>query len=394
MTNSVKSPVKVLRIINRFNLGGPIYNVTYLTKFLPESYETELIGGCATTSEHDATFILETYGVAFKKIDSMSRSIRLFGDIRTFLTIRKLIKTYKPTIVHTHASKAGALGRLAAKTMGVPVIIHTYHGHVFQGYFDPFVSRLIILFERFLGTLSTKIITISPEQQQEIVHKFNIVPLEKSCIIPLGFDLKRFEESHPKRNALRSDAKIGDKQCAVTIVGRLTPIKNHRLFIDAAALVLHEYPNEFKFFIVGDGELKTTLKAYIETTHPTCVQNIVFTSWIQDMTTLYPAMDLVCLTSINEGTPVSLIEAQASGIPVISTNVGGVKDIIKANETGIIMEGYSKEELASHLIQLHLNPSLRAKMSQNARNFVKETFTYQRLVEDMDRLYKNLLSNE
>lgn len=394
MTNSPESPIRVLRIINRFNVGGPVYNVTYLTKFLPKSYETMLIGGCATSTEQDATYILESQGVEYEKLESMSRSIRFFNDLRTFFVLIKLIKSYKPTIVHTHASKAGALGRIAAKIMGVPVIVHTYHGHVFQGYFNPLVTKLVILLERFLGRLSTKIITISPEQQQEIVYKFNIIPVEKTIVIPLGFDLKRFEESQTKRDELRNELGISDRQRAVAIVGRLAPIKNHRLFIDAAALVLREYPNEFIFYVVGDGELKTEIKSYIENTHPIVNKNLVFTSWIADMTTLYPAMDMVCLTSINEGTPVSLIEAQASGVPVISTNVGGVKDIVQANETGVIMEGNTAEELAKHLIQLHLNSSLRMKMSQNARNFVKEKFTYQRLVDDMDRLYKNLLANE
>jgi len=394
MTNSTESPVNVLRIINRFNVGGPVYNVTYLTKFLPKPYETKLIGGCATSSEQDATYILESHGVAYEKLDSMSRSIRFLGDLRTFFALIKLIKRYKPSIVHTHASKAGALGRIAAKLMGVPVIVHTYHGHVFHGYFNPMVTKLVILLERFLGRISTKIITISPEQQHEIVNKFKIVPLEKTSIIPLGFDLKRFEESYSKRNELRADAGIPTEQCAVAIVGRLAPIKNHRLFIDAAALVVRQYPNEFIFYVVGDGELKTEIKSYIENTYPLLNENIVFTSWIADMTTLYPAMDIVCLTSLNEGTPVSLIEAQASGIPVISTNVGGVKDIVQANETGIIMEGTSEDELAKHLIELYLNRSLRMKMSQNARNFVKEKFTYQRLVDDMDSLYKTLLSNE
>ena len=394
MTNSPESPIRVLRIINRFNVGGPVYNVTYLTKFLPKSYETMLIGGCATSTEQDATYILESQGVEYEKLESMSRSIRFFNDLRTFFVLIKLIKSYKPTIVHTHASKAGALGRIAAKIMGVPVIVHTYHGHVFQGYFNPLVTKVVILLERFLGRLSTKIITISPEQQQEIVYKFNIIPVEKTIVIPLGFDLKRFEESQTKRYELRNEHGISDRQRAVAIVGRLAPIKNHRLFIDAAALVLREYPNEFIFYVVGDGELKTEIKSYIENTHPIVNKNLVFTSWIADMTTLYPAMDMVCLTSINEGTPVSLIEAQASGVPVISTNVGGVKDIVQANETGVIMEGNTAEELAKHLIQLHLNSSLRMKMSQNARNFVKEKFTYQRLVDDMDRLYKNLLANE
>ena len=237
MTNSTERPIKVLRIVNRFNLGGPVYNVTYLTKFLPKPFETKLIGGCATSSEKDATYILESHDVEFEKLGSMSRSVRVLSDLRTLFALIKLIKRYKPTIVHTHASKAGVLGRIAAKLMGVPVIVHTYHGHIFHGYFNPMVTKLVILFERFLGRISTKIVTISAEQQQEIVNKFKVVPMEKTCIIPLGFDLKRFEESHTKREELRTDAGILNEQCAVAIVGRLAPIKNHRLFIDAAALV-------------------------------------------------------------------------------------------------------------------------------------------------------------
>jgi glycosyltransferase involved in cell wall biosynthesis len=394
MTKVETRPTRVLRIINRFNVGGPVYNVTYLTKYLSETYETLLIGGCATQTEQDATYILSEHGIQAHVLPSMSRSIRIFNDLKTFYILLKLIRSFKPDIVHTHASKAGVLGRIAAKTMGVQVIVHTYHGHVFHGYFNPTITKLIVFIERILGKITTKIITISTAQQQDIVTKFRIAPINKTAVIPLGFDLSRFEKSAENRMELRKKMNLTAHKTAVAIVGRIAPIKNHRLFIDAAAEAYKKHPEEFIFYVVGDGELRDDLTNYISTTYPWLNSSVIFTSWIADMTTFYPAMDLVCLTSINEGTPVSLIEAQASGIPVLSTNVGGVKDVIHPNETGIILNEHSAEELSNHLIELHLNSELRIKMSQNARNFVKERYTYYRLVDDIDGLYKTLLSNE
>lgn len=394
MTKVETRPIRVLRIINRFNVGGPVYNVTYLTKYLPETYETLLIGGCATQTEQDASYILSNHGIQAQILPSMSRSVRIFNDLKTFFILLKLIRTFKPDIVHTHASKAGVLGRIAAKTMGVRVIVHTYHGHVFHGYFNPTITKSIVYIERILGKISTKIITISTAQQQDIVTKYRIVPRNKAVVIPLGFDLSRFEKSVKNRTELRKQMNLSAHKTAVAIVGRIAPIKNHRLFIDAAAATYKKHPEEFIFYVVGDGELRNEVHDYISTTYPWLNSSVIFTSWIADMTQFYPAMDVVCLTSINEGTPVSLIEAQASGIPVISTNVGGVKDVINPNETGIILNEHSAEELSNHLIELHLNRELRIKMSQNARNFVKDRYTYHRLVANVDGLYKTLLSYE
>jgi glycosyltransferase involved in cell wall biosynthesis len=394
MTNVNTQQIKVLRIINRFNVGGPVYNVTYLSKYLPDNYETKLVGGCVTESEYDARYILRHHGISAEILPSMSRKINLLGDIRTLFQLMRIIKTFKPDIVHTHASKAGILGRIAGRLMGVPVIVHTYHGHVFHGYFHPIINRMVVFIERLLGKFSTMIITISSAQHAEIIDKYRIVPSKKACIIPLGFDLSRFEASKVNRESIRLEYNLKPHQTAVAIVGRLAPIKNHHLFIDAAALTHKKYPEDFMFYIVGDGKLRESLEAYVAENYPGLVNSIVFKSWVTDMTECYPAMDIVCLTSFNEGTPVSLIEAQSSCIPVISTNVGGVKDIIDVNQTGFILQGHSSEELSKYLIELHLNRDLRIKMSQNACNFVTEKFSYQRLVADVDQLYTSLLANE
>ena len=386
--------IKVLRIINRFNVGGPIYNVTYLTKYLPDEYETILVGGNPIPSEKDGEYILKASGVEAIKLSSLSRKVNLINDVRALLALVKLIKKERPDIVHTHASKAGFLGRIAARLMGVKVIIHTYHGHVFNGYFNNFKSKLIVIVERLLGKITTKIIAISDQQHVELTQHYKIAKPDKVAIIPLGFNLDPFLNNEGLRKVNRTIHGLHDDCIAVGIVGRLTAIKNHKLFIDGAVKALESNAKTFQFFIVGDGELMEELQRYL-TSLPSNVQStFTFTSWIEDMAGFYAAMDLVCLTSLNEGTPVTLIEAQASGVPVISTNVGGVRDIVLDKETGILLNEQAHEAFAENLLTLGLNEHLRLKMSQNARNFVKHRFSYHRLVEDMNQLYKLELAHD
>ena len=389
-----KKKIKVLRIINRFNVGGPIYNVTFLTKYLPDEYETILVGGSPTPSEKDGEYILKAYGVEAIKLNSLSRKVNLINDVRALLALVKLIKKERPDIVHTHASKAGFIGRITARLMGVKVIIHTYHGHVFSGYFNAFKSNLVVNTERLLGRITTKIIAISDQQHSELTRHYKIAKPDKVAVIPLGFNLDPFLNNGELRKGNRAMYGISEDCIAVGIVGRLTAIKNHKLFIDGAVKALESDAKTFRFFIVGDGELMEALNSYVAT-FPSSIQSaFTFTSWIEDMVGFYAAMDLVCLTSLNEGTPVTLIEAQASGVPVISTNVGGVRDIILDKETGILLNEQAHEAFAENLLTLGLNEHLRLKMSQNARNFVKHRFSYHRLVEDMNQLYKLELAHD
>jgi len=393
MVNEKENSIKVLRIINRFNLGGPIFNVTMLTKYLPPVYQTTLVGGSPLAQEQSAIYILDEYLINGIVIPEMTRKISFIGDLVALYKLIKIIKIEQPTIVHTHASKAGSLGRIAAKLMGVKIIVHTFHGNVFSGYFNGFISNLLVKFERHLAKSSSAIIAISEQQKKELVNTYRIAKSEKIHIIPLGFDLTKFLQNDTYRISTRKRLAIENEIIAVSLVGRITAIKNHALFIEAAAITLKQHPDKFKFYIVGDGELKQDLVHYIKTQFPSIIPHIIFTSWIKDMEQFYSAMDIVCLTSKNEGTPVTLIEAQAAGKPVISTNVGGVVDVVKNLETGFIMEGFDPNELSKHMINLYLNEHLRTKMSQNARNFVKDQFSYRRLVNDMDKLYKSLLSN-
>ena len=386
--------IKVLRILNRFNLGGPIYNVAILTEHLSKEFETKLVGGKAMTTEMDATFILAQQNIEFELIESMGRKISLFDDIRTFFRLRKIIKEYRPQIVHTHASKAGFLGRLAAISSGTPLLVHTFHGNVFHGYFNRFKTFLVKQVELGLAKRTHALIAIAPSQATELRFLNPQGHKNKIHIIPLGFDLSKFSDTAPIREDLRLKMNIATDEIAVGIVGRLVPIKNHQMFIEAASECLKNEGLRFKFYVVGDGEERVNLERLISKDYPTLKDRITFTSWIKEMEQFYPAMDLICLTSLNEGTPVSLIEAQAAGIPVISTSVGGVKDVISHLETGYILSSHSAHELASVIVELSMNSPLRLKMSKNARNFVLDLFSYQRLVREMSQLYKQLLNDE
>lgn len=392
MVTENQNKIRILRVINRFNIGGPIWNVILLTKYLPEDYETKLIGGVPSKEEGDAQSFLELNGVNASIISSMSRKVNFYQDIKTFYKLRSIIKEFRPLIVHTHASKAGFLGRLAAISCGVPIVVHTFHGHVFEGYFNSLKTRVIKCLERWLARHSTAIIAISELQKIALVETHRIAPDSKVHVIPLGFELEKFIPNHQKRQTARNLYNIPPETIAVGIIGRLTVIKNQVMFLKAAAIIIKQKKIEFRFFIVGDGELKEELLALSKKLK--IEDHIIFTSWVRRMEEIYPVMDLICLTSFNEGTPVSLIEAQASGIPVISTNVGGVSDIILPKKTGIILHSFEPEELAEHILHLAMESELRIEMSKNAHKFAMEHFSFTKLVSNTDCLYRKIMENE
>jgi len=393
MTQDDSSKIKVLRIINRFNLGGPVWNVSYLSKHLPENYHTVLIGGLADAQEGDALFIPLEMQLEPMVLKSMSREVRFFGDVKAFFEIVKIIRNFKPDIVHTHASKAGALGRLAAYFCGTKVIVHTFHGNVFKGYFSPMVTKALVFTEKFLARLSNQIIAISEIQKQELAEQFNIAPERKITVIPLGFNLQKFAPDPEKRSQLRLQWEVTSDEVAIGIVGRLTSIKNHTLFIDAALLAMSQSEKKFKFFIVGDGELRNDIENYIVSKGGAYAHRFVFTSWVKKMEECYPILDLVCLCSLNEGTPVSLIEAQASGIPVVTTDVGGVQNVVLNGQTGIIVPNFEAETFANAMLEIVQNEKLHAQMSQKAIKFVMQNFSMEKLIKNTDELYQKMRSS-
>jgi glycosyltransferase involved in cell wall biosynthesis len=393
MQTTEKKKIKVMRIINRFNIGGPTYNATFLTRYLSDDFETLLLGGLPEKDESDSLYILDQYNVTPHLIEEMKRKPSLVSDVKAFLKIRKMMREFRPDIVHTHASKAGVLGRLAAISLRIPIIVHTFHGHVFHSYFSSLKTQLFKSIERFFAKKSTAIIAISPIQKEELVHVHKIVSSSKCVVLPLGFDLIRFKtKKEEARELTRTQYNIGDDVIAVAIVGRLAPIKNHRMFLDATKLLAENTNVKCTFFIVGDGsEYNWLAEEVSELKDRFSHMNWVMTSWIKDIATFNAGMDLICLTSTNEGTPVSLIEAQASGVAILATDVGGVRDCVKDGLTAILSPSNDTEKYASSLLELVENEKKREFLSQNSWNHVEESFHYTRLVNDMDQLYRKLV---
>ena len=384
--------IKILRIINRFNIGGPTYNATFLTKFLGEEYETMLVGGLPDVGESDSLYILEKYGVKPILIEEMVRQPSLSNDRKAYKRLKEIIIEFKPDIVHTHASKAGALGRKAAKSCNVPIIIHTFHGHVFHSYFGKVKTRLFKEIERNLAKKSDAIVAISNIQKNELTEVYKICDPEKTHVIQLGFDLEPF---HLKRINSRSSQRvqwnIGENEVAIGIIGRLAPVKNHDFFLDVISSVLKKTSKSIKIFIVGDGAERESIESRVKEINLEHEGRIELTSWISDIGEFNSAMDIICLTSNNEGTPVSLIEAQAGGIPIVTTDVGGVRDIVLEGDTGFVVPVNDKELFVKRVLELIEDENKREKMSQNGWNFVQEKFHYKTLASNMDTLYKNLL---
>jgi len=392
---------RVLRIINRLNLGGPTYNVAYLTKYLAPEFETLLVSGMIDESEASSEFIIEKLGIEPRYISEMYRELNPLKDRAAYDKIRSIIREFKPDIVHTHAAKAGAVGRLAAHHEKVPVVLHTFHGHVFHSYFSPLKTRVFLEIERYLAKRSTGIIAISDIQKKELAEEFKIAPAGKFKVINLGFDLDRFaENTAEKRSAFRKRWGIEDHEIAIGIIGRLVPVKNHQLFLDGVKQLLAQSQKPLKIFIIGDGEQAEQVKAYassLEIPYDTPESKVfksplVFTSWIKEVDIACAGLDLICLTSNNEGTPVSLIEAQAAGKAIVTTDTGGIRDIVRVGESALISAPRDVQGFANNLIRLVENDEEREAFSRKGRDFVFKQFSYHRLVDDMASYYRQLLT--
>jgi glycosyltransferase involved in cell wall biosynthesis len=392
---------RILRIANRFNLGGPTFNVAYLTKYLPDEYETLLIGGDKEENEASSSHILADLGIEPVIIPEMKRELSPGLDWNAYRKVKQIIRDFKPDIVHTHAAKAGAIGRQAAYDLKVPAIVHTFHGHVFHSYFGKLKTQFYKSVERNMAKKSSAIVAISEIQKTELSAIHKICPPEKIHVVPLGFDLNKFRTNTlEKRQSFREEFNIKSDEIAIGIIGRLVPIKDHKYFLRLAKHVLDKSNKKTRFFIVGDGEMRTELEEFCNelripmNAHPSYRPpdaKLTFCSWRTDIDRINAGLDIVVLTSKNEGTPVSLIEAQASGTPVICTNVGGVQNVVSHGETGLLSNHEDEVDMVQNLIRLVENDNLRLEMSTNGWSHVGERFHYSRLNSEMDRLYQQLL---
>ena len=382
-------PIKVMRIIARLNIGGPAIHVAMLTEQLSRlGYEQLLVYGQIGDEEGDMEYLLPE-GTQKALIPELGREIAPFRDLRTLFKLYRLMRQYQPDIVDTHTAKAGFVGRTAAWLARVPVRVHTFHGHVFHGYFGPAKTRVFLLLERLCARMSTRIITISPKLRDELVETYHIAPSEKVVVIPLGLDLQKLVApiDPPQISAWLAEQGIPADKKRVGIVGRLVPIKNHRLFLQAAQQIIRQR-DDVHFVIVGDGECRAELEQLTQEWQLT--DFFTFTGWIKDIGLVLHSLDVLALTSTNEGTPISVMEALAAGVPVVATGVGGVADVLDEGKYGLIVPPGDVAALTEALGRA-LNgdhPDLAA-----AQAAVLARYDVTRLVRETSELYTALLTD-
>jgi len=386
--------IRVIRIIARLNIGGPAIHVVLLTAGLnQEKFETLLLSGAISPAEGDMSYYAASKNVKPLCISHLKRELSLWDDIAATFQIYRIINRERPDIIHTHTAKAGTLGRAAGAVYNISHpwrkkirLIHTFHGHVFRGYFSPFKTKLFILIERFIALFTDILVTLSDSLKEELVS-FRITRPDKIRVIPLGFELDEFLRI-PLRQ--RETANIG-------IIGRLAAVKNHKLFLRAAKeLVNARPPAGLKFRIIGDGELGEELREYAKSIGLSGL--VEFSGWQKEIAGVYSGLDIIALTSINEGTPVSLIEAMASGLPVVATDAGGVRDLLgdcrgpaeegyNICERGVIVRSFAPTAFSRAMLRLIEDPRLSASISGSARDFARKRFSKERLFRDIENLY-------
>lgn len=392
---------RLLIILNRLAVGGPAFNVISGAAALSKEFEILLLAGAPDADEQPADYLLDQYkGFQFQKINSLKRSVLPGTDWRAYKEIKQAIRKFQPQIVHMHGAKPGVLGRLAAHRSNVPVIVHTFHGHVFHSYFSGFTSKIIVRIEQWLAGFSSAIIAISETLKDELANKYNIASDNKIKLIRLGIDTTQFcDVDGSKRTHFRNEFNLSNDTIAIGIVGRLVPVKNHRLFIETAAQILKkkESNQKLQFFIVGDGTGRTSLQQLIHSKQLKFANagsteegsaSFIFTSWRKDMDAVYAGLDIIMLTSLNEGTPVSIMEAMAAGKPVLSTNVGGISELISSGQTGLLAS--AEHELVVGLSSLIENAPLREQLSATAAKDAAR-FSKSAELEALSSLYHSLL---
>lgn len=378
--------VRVLRVISRLNVGGPAHHVLLLTQRLdPKRYETLLVAGQEPAGEQRAEPWIAAYQVPVFYLPALRREPRLWEDLRTLIALWRLMRRYRPHLVHTHTAKAGALGRVAAWLAGVPVRVHTFHGHSLEGYFSPWRSWLYLQAERLLGRITHRVIAISERQRRDLVERFRVVPSHKVRVIPLGFDLERLAHYEAQQVAeLRIAWLQGAAGPLLGWIGRLVPIKRVDRLLYAMAELKQAYP-EVRLVLVGEGPERSALEALGHKLNLTSRVHWAGLRW--DMPEVLRALDAVVLVSDNEGTPVTLIEALACGVPVAATPVGGVPDLLEEGRWGYLLREPLVESLAAFLQQL---PEAQAR-AQAAQTCIRQRYHFTRLLRDIEALYEELI---
>jgi glycosyltransferase involved in cell wall biosynthesis len=403
--------MKILRIIARLNVGGPAKHVVWLTDGMRErGHQSTLIAGTVPEGEEDMGYFAAIHGVQPVYLREMSRELTPM-DIAALWKLFRIIRRERPDIVHTHTAKAGTIGRTAAflyrwmtwtTLIGKPRrlrIVHTFHGHVLHGYYGPYKSSLFIMIERLLARTTDKIVVISQQQLEELNGRYSIASRDRFEVVPLGLDLSEFSDETAHYN-LRRELQVADDTLLLGFIGRLTEIKDIPLLLNGfARCIKAEVTPRMKLVIVGDGHLRADLEGLVQRLG--IAQDVFFLGNRENVSAMMSNIDIVVLTSKNEGTPLSLIEAMAAAKPIIAMPVGGVVDLLgmavdehtgfEVRDRGIAVTSREPADLARALIYAAQNERLRERLSFAGREFVQNNYSIDRLEEDIARLYSDLL---
>ena len=384
--------VKVLRVIARLNMGGPALHVAYLTAGLRErGYDTTLVAGSLARGEDSMDFVARELGVAVERLPELRRDISAIHDLRAVVHLAQRIRRERPTILHTHTAKAGAVGRLAALLAGdarPPIVVHTFHGHVLRGYFGPLRSLAFRLLERQLARMTTALVAVSPEVRDDLV-RLGVAPRAKFTVVRVGIELGERVAGRDGRDETRRVLGIPPTAFTVGWIGRMTAVKRTSDVL-LAFKRLRERGVDATLCMVGDGPDREPLE---RKAHELGVmRDTLFLGYQEDVAQFYAAFDAMILPSGNEGTPVSAIESLAAGRPVVATRVGGVPDVVRDGQDGFLVETGDVDGLAAALERLAGDEELRTQMGDAGRERVLPRYSVERLIDDVDRLYRSLLA--
>jgi glycosyltransferase involved in cell wall biosynthesis len=377
---------RVLRVMTRLNIGGPARQEVALTRSLvARGYETRLVWGGSGEREGrmSSDVVPDSY------IPSLTREVRPPDDLRAYRALIGLINRWDPQVVHTHMAKAGALGRLAASRAGVPVVVHTFHGHVLQDYFGALKNAAFAEAERRLARRTDALLAVAPSVKEELLAR-GIGTEDQWHVIPVGVDMTGLLTHRHDPSEARARLALPPAGRIVGCIGRLAPIKDHRTFFRSARLVARDHP-DVTFVVAGDGELRGELE---RAGREALGDRIRFLGWIEDLATLYAACDVVVLTSRLEGTPVSLIEASAAGKPVVATDVGGVGEVVRDRHSGLLSQPGDPIAIAANIATLLQDPDMARKMGEEGTRWVTGRYSDERLADDVDALYQYLLARK
>ncbi|MBF0544827.1 MAG: glycosyltransferase [Candidatus Riflebacteria bacterium] len=384
-----REKIRVLRLLSRMNVGGPSLHVAYLSAGLKDfGFETLLAVGNPSKIEGSMIEKATELGINPVIVPYLDRRINLKMDLRAFFNILSIMRKFRPHIVHTHTAKAGILGRIAAVILGVPLVFHTFHGHVFEGYFSKSVSMFVLGIERILARLTNRLITLSEGLKKDLVSRLRLKNKEKIRVVKLGLDLKRFAEIPRGQGEWRSTLGFSPDCILLGIVARLVPVKNHLLLLDVFK-ILSDKDERLRLVIIGGGPQEVLIRRKMSQLG---LENKVLMTGIElGIEKVYSDLDLLLLVSRNEGTPVVILEALAAGCPVASTKVGGVGEIMK--DTGIFLNG-NIEEMACKITEIiEKLPEIEKKVASK-RLEVESNFSVKKLVKNTADLYFEVLSGK